>query len=533
LKRHAWAGFYCLPNVLVRDEHVVGIVDETTGMHLTRRRQEVIWVSVWLMRLGLAALRMAARRIWRSLASAPDPLMPSAGSVVLPRHGSLRAADFRPVSEPGFGDRWNTYPWSMLWWRGRLYVGTNRAFPCVEYFQMHARFPRLQRYPPRAEPDITCTPCVYDLPLQAELWCYSPESGIWERVYQSPAEVEVPGRPGIRIARDIGYRNMIAFREPDGTEALYVAGVGARTITRRHEVPHLLRSTDGRTFAALPSAPGTALGQVDAVGFRAMAVFDERLFVVAGSLYGAGALLESADPRRGGDSFRTVSPPGMLVNELAIFDGYLYAGLRHPLRGYAVVRTAAAGEPPYSFQTVVPHGAYRRVMPSHCVLSMKVFDGCLYVGTSNPAEVVRIHADGRWDLVAGAARRTPLGLLSPLSGMGDGFGNPLNVNISRLEVHDGWLYAGTFNVASKQRRLPVVGRLNRAYQGFDLLATADGVRWHTVTRSGLDGEGNTVRTLASTPFGLFLGANEERHGARVYLARARAADASGDVAPGP
>jgi hypothetical protein len=507
--------------------------DGTIELQLSRWRQETIWVALWLLRLALAAVRMAARRAWRSLAAVPDPLTARARPVVAPRGGPLRAADFRPVSEPGFGDRWNTYPWSMLWWRGRLYVGTNRAFPCVEYYQMHARFPRLQRYPPRSEPDITCTPCVYDLPLQAELWCYSPEGGTWERVYQSPAEMEVPGRPGLRMARDIGYRNLIAFREPDGTEALYVAGVGPRTIARGREVPRLLRSTDGRTFAALPSAPGTALGEVDAVGFRAMAVFDGRLFVVAGSLYGAGTLMESADPSRGDNSFRAVSPPGMLVNELAVFDGYLYAGLRHPLRGYAVVRTAVAGEPPYSFQTVVPHGAHRRGMPSHCVLSMKVFDGCLYVGTSNPAEIVRIYADGRWELVAGAARRTPRGLLSPLSGMGDGFGNPLNVNISRLEVHDGWLYAGTFNVASKQRKLPVVGRLNRAYQGFDLLATVDGVRWQAVTRSGLDGEGNTVRTLASTPLGLFLGANEERRGARIYLARARAADAAGEVAQGP
>ncbi len=107
----------------------------------------------------------------------------------------------------------------------------------------------------------------------------------------------------------------------------------------------------------------------------------------------------------------------------------------------------------------------------------------------------------------------------PLSGMGDGFDNPLNVNIARMHVHNGWLYAGTFNVASKQRNLPLVGRRNSASQGFDLLATADGIQWHEVTRSGLDGWGNTVRTMASTPLGLFLGANEERSGARIYLGR--------------
>src|SRR5689334_5506841 len=121
-------------------------------MHLTRRRQETIWVALWLLRLVLAAVRMAARRTWCALTSVPDPLMPSVHPIVVRRRGPLQAADFTSVAEPGFGDRWNTYPWSMLWWRGRLYVGTNRAFPCVEYFQMHARFSRLQRYPPRAEP---------------------------------------------------------------------------------------------------------------------------------------------------------------------------------------------------------------------------------------------------------------------------------------------------------------------------------------------------------------------------------------------
>lgn len=487
-------------------------------MRLSRRHQEGIWIALWLLRLVAAAVRVAllGNPAVKTTASARrgDARVDTTATAE-----PLNAAAFSPVSDPGFGDRWNTYPWSMLWWRGRLYVGTNRAFPCVEYYQLHKAFPRLQRYPPRADPDITCAPCVYDLPLQAEMWCFTPESAAWERVYQAPADVDAPGDPTKRIARDIGYRNMVVYTERDGAEALYVAGVGAHPITRCHEAPRLLRSIDGRAFAPVPAAPGTMLGDLRAVGFRAMAVFHERLYVVAGSLYGDGAILEAADPRRGNDAFRVVSPPGLRANELAVFDGRLYAGLRHPLHGYAVVCTDATGDPPYSFETVVPAGAWRRGIPSHCVLSMQVFNDELYIGTSNPAEIVRIHRGGRWELLVGA-RRGGLGrAMVPLSGMGDGFDDPLNVNIARMHVHNGWLYAGTFNVASKQRNLPLVGRRNSAYQGFDLLATADGIQWHEVTRSGLNGWGNTVRTMASTPLGLFLGANEERSGARIYLGR--------------
>ena len=37
----------------------------------------------------------------------------------------LEAADFRRIAAGGFGDRHNSYAWSMAWYRGQLYVGTN------------------------------------------------------------------------------------------------------------------------------------------------------------------------------------------------------------------------------------------------------------------------------------------------------------------------------------------------------------------------------------------------------------------------
>ena len=42
------------------------------------------------------------------------------------------ARSYEQVNEPGFGDRRNSYSWSMRWFKGKLYVGRNREFPCVE-----------------------------------------------------------------------------------------------------------------------------------------------------------------------------------------------------------------------------------------------------------------------------------------------------------------------------------------------------------------------------------------------------------------
>ena len=39
---------------------------------------------------------------------------------------------FRQAAPQGFGDRQNSWAWSMYWWKGKLYVGTNRAWHCAE-----------------------------------------------------------------------------------------------------------------------------------------------------------------------------------------------------------------------------------------------------------------------------------------------------------------------------------------------------------------------------------------------------------------
>ncbi|MCA9940506.1 MAG: hypothetical protein KC418_17830 [Anaerolineales bacterium] len=466
-----------------------------------------------------------ARLLWRARRGEPSrpgealgESGPGASPEIMP---PLRAEDFRQVNEAGFGERWNTWLWSMVWWKGRLYAGTNRAYPCVEYFNVHTVVPRFQRYPPRLDPDLAvgdCTPSPYDLPLQAEIWCYAPAAHQWQRIFQSPRSVPLPHLPGKTIARDLGFRNMLLYTEPDGTEALYVAGVSTRAVDALLPPPRLLRSTDGRQFTEVPCRPGTVLGDISGVSYRTMTRYKDRFYVIAGVLYGDGVLLEADHPALGNNAFRQVSPPGMRIFEMVPFNGWLYLGLRDPLHGYSVVKTKAEGAPPYRFETVIPPGCFRHITRSGSVVCMAVFRDALYVGTDAPAELLRIFPDDEWELICGRARGTPRGRKAPISGLGDGLGYPLNRVFQRMQVHNGWLYLAAVNFSTKFRRLSRLGRFFDERAGFGLYATQDGVHFLPVTVDGLGDSCNyNARTLTPTPFGMFLGAINEYEGAKVYL----------------
>lgn len=492
---------------------------------LGRRLAAHLYMIQQALLLIVATLTVAgaeARRRLRHSLPWPAPACAQSFADAAPNSappGLLTTANFRLINEPGFGDKWNGWPWSMQWWRGKLYVGTGRAVQCLEYYVIHRAMPYLQRYPPRFDVDCNCAASAYDLPLQAEIWCYTPETRAWERLYQSPATVRLPGHPSSSVARDIGYRNMVVFTEPDGTEALYVAAVTAKVIEHAAPPPRLLRSTDGITFTPVPATPGTLMGDLEAEGLRACTIYRERLYVVAGRLFGDGIVLESTNPAGGDNHFRQVTPDGLRVHEMAVFNGFLYLGLRQPLGGYSVVKTDAAGLAPYRFTPVVPRGGGRGAWGSHSAMGMRVFQDRLYVGTEHPAELICIYPDDSWDVIAGRPRRTAAGMKYPLSGMGDGFDYALNRIVHRLEEHNGWLYVGLGSFeAVKARSLPIVGPLIRPYMGFDLLATRDGIHFTSVTRTGFDDPaGGDPRCFASTPHGLFLGVINEYAGAKVYL----------------
>jgi hypothetical protein len=207
--------------------------------------------------------------------------------------------------------------------------------------------------------------------------------------------------------------------------------------------------------------------------------------------------------------------------------------------GYSVWKTKATGNPPYTLTPVVLFGAGRgTTMVS--VVSMHVFNGALYVGSSGwapnpypPCEMIRINPDDSWQVVVGNPRRDPSThvLKSPLSGLPDGFGNPYNAHIWRMEDHDGVLYAGTNDVSWWHRSLlQWIPGLAQGF-GFDLFASADGVHWTTITKSGFGVPANYgCRTMISSPDGLFVGSADEAVGTQVFLGRG-ATDALPAAAP--
>src|SRR5688500_10872908 len=146
---------------------------------------------------------MKFRRLLRSLGrllalcAVAAIVIPSAGASGPP----LMPTDFAQIAQQGFGDRHNSIAWSMAWFKGSLYVGTGRAVQCVQRAILIFRHPWLKDWP--IDPDIECTEDPYELPLQAEIWRWTPAIGAWDRVFQSPKDAPVPGQPGKLVARDI------------------------------------------------------------------------------------------------------------------------------------------------------------------------------------------------------------------------------------------------------------------------------------------------------------------------------------------
>jgi hypothetical protein len=448
----------------------------------------------------------------------------------------LQTDDFSIAAEQGFGDRHNSATWSMVWWQDNLYVGVARAYACFEAAIYHRYFPKLFNYPPN-DPDMECTAAPQDLPLQAEIWRWSPEEdGSWQRVYQSPNNLEIPGYPGKFVSPDIGFRGATIHQEPDGTEALYFSGFSSRDFNGLDlPPPRILRTEDGLNFEAIPQDPGTFMGDLDEsvnvighdhiMGFRSITSFNNRLYVVAGGAYGDGTLLESDNPAAGNDSFRQVTPSDMTVYSIIEFNGQLYVGsgarpypIDPTVPGFTVYRTTATGEPPYEFIPVMTDGGHFR-RPSKTVVHMEVFNNSLYIGTNQPAEVYRIHPDDQWDLIVGDPRTTPDGVRKdPLSGFKKGFDWRFgNIHIHRMKSHDGAIYIGTNDNSTSYRKIKIFDKLFSWQYGFDFYGAEEPWSFKKITTTGFDDMFNrSCRNLASTPFGLFVGSQNSYYGLQIW-----------------
>jgi hypothetical protein len=475
----------------------------------------------------------------------------------------ITAANFEQAAPRGFGDRNNSWAQAMVWWRNHLYVGTGRQALCSSLYSVwqfialtvsrefaDTWFP----YPP-AHPDLSCAADGLDLELQAEIWRLTPGPGTWERVYQSPLELAHPGAgdlfppvPGRKVPYDITFRGFSVHTDPDGTEALYAFGVNSTVMWDRTKLPppRILRTTDGVNWQPVPQTPGTFLGDMpyndDHSSFRSPVSFDGKLFVLSGPIFGQGSLIGSADPAKGDDAWFLAAPTEMVFYELAVFNGWLYAGTFNPVGGYSVVKTRAEGPPPYQFVTVVPAGAYLPTRPSKSVVSMHEYHGRLHVGTATQTELIRINPDDTWDLVVGPPRAVPLpdGGVEwkyPVSGLDAGFGHTLNDHAWQMDDPYRFLYVGTYNASITWKHDPVYGPLLAHNMGAHLYRTQEGWYFSPITTNGFatfsDPLGGPfdygIRTMATTPHGAFFGTVNDYYGLMIFQANTRGSNAPDPV----
>jgi hypothetical protein len=447
------------------------------------------------------------------------------------------------LAQQGFGDRQNTMVWSGAWFKGSLYVGTQRSTVCVENQTVDFYLPVLRRYRSTPLPSVRCTPNPYALDLRAEIWRYTPRTRSWKRVYRSPQDIPNPRSRGKFLARDIGYRGMVVHRDRRGRQALFVGGVTSDEyvpeISRRHP-PRLLRTYDGVHFKNLgaPAVVRRRGGYTDhrPIGFRALMVWKHRLLVTATpGLTGDGAIFVVRHPfarRVHRVRFRQITDPRWQVFEMQTFKGRLYAGLGSKA-GYSIYRTRETSPRRRLRWLPIVIGGAGRGASIASVVSMKVFRNKLYVGSNGwfkqdelPAsELIRIRGDDRWTLVAGNPRRSFDGVArSPVSGLRDGFENMFNAHFWRMETDRGALYVGTNDwsyLVQVDKRFPVLQSLLAGEFGFDLWASCDGTDWFPVTRNAFGGNMYDfgARTLVPSRAGLFVGSANSAHGVKVWRDR--------------
>lgn len=443
----------------------------------------------------------------------------------------LSEPDFRLTAPNGFGDRWNHYAHCMTVFEGKVYVGTTRGT-----FQGHrwilAR-PNLRPWP------VNSPEHIYDVPRQAEIWCHDPATDEWTQVYQAPLVPSIKGGDRL-VPRYIGYRGIGVFKgTSDAKPCIYVSTWAPQLA----EPPDILRSEDGVHFAPTARPPFAPTVR----SFRTLQPFDGRIHTTpTSSAAGARQISDSvgsdstiyatddvqASPWQPANAEGFGNPDNVTVFEMEVFNDHLYAATVNPETGFELWKTPG-GALPYPWTRVLQHGAGRGVF-NEVGTSLCVFQGALYIGTGvlsggyhraknigpAAAELLRVWPDDSWDLIVGDSRDAPEGLRYPLSGFAAGFDNLFNGYLWRMVVHDGQLYAGTFNWGQIIPSLRLStwppdalalmdhwGReqLIESRGGAELWRSADGERWESVTLNGFGNQFNWgIRNLASTPAGLFV-----------------------------
>ena len=466
------------------------------------------------------------------------------------------------------GSAHNTWIWSAKWFNNKLYIGTGREELCLTLLTSDVRA-GTSSYQSAITGDQCPDEVTLAQSLAAEIWEYTPATNTWRRAFQSPSNIPITvnGTP-VMTALDVGYRGMDVYTESDGTKALYVGTVTSGGAYEPSPFqpngwpgPRILRTTDGQTWTPVPQTPGTFFGNIGNYflnptskvrSFRSLTQFNGQLFVTAATYEGSGMVIASPNPSAGDNTFQQVGPDWSVMPtwDVEVFNNYLYATTGFTRQenpnatGYAVYKTAATGTAPYPFIPIVINGGYQTnpnlVAPNG--LYMHIYRNELYVSTNRPTELIKIRADDTWDLIVGEPRALPPGvtvgtsgangMITPLSGMGSGFGNWMNGHFWRMGSITGMqepdqntsgqnLFLGTWDwgvgLQQFQSLMPLDELFTHQY-GTDVYRTEDGSHWSVITQAGFGDPNNSgTRSLEATPVGLFLGTARQRFGAEVLL----------------
>jgi len=497
----------------------------------------------------------------------------------------LWKSDFTKIATKGQGDWRNIYAWSMASFKGDLYVGTARQAaiaPVMEF--MTGAMPGFSM-PPEAFPSDSA-PFFRDFmrrgaPMPritnedkfkqwsdasyAEIWRL--HCGKWQKVYTVPpvpaGVFDINGEQALsgqlpnysETAKTymtplaVGFRNMVAFKDANGVEALY-ASAGSLSLAARATL--LFRSVDGMTWE--PLVTPALMGRET----RALGVHHGKLYAGIGSAMNTamgmpavpGSVWCSATPEVPGSwtrvlDFSALNPDNTGVVSMASTGERVYVGTENKY-GYEIWRgTIADPAGNADWKQVVKNGAGDQY--NGWAGTMKVFRNDVYVGSMavpgitgkmamKAFDLIRIKPNDTWQLLVGnrqpevpvpgaPARR-------PLTGWLSGFGMPTNLYCWQLEVYNGYLYVGSMDMSSMLRvaveagmELPDMGtgmppqlmNLVLKAAGFDLWKSREGLFWMPVSLTGLgDYHNYGARTIRVHNNKLYIGTANPFQGFQVW-----------------
>lgn len=442
---------------------------------------------------------------------------------------------FARIAKGGFGDSANSYSWSVLSYKGDLYVGTNRhhlhsMYEALGYLLGGSPSSYLPAWLlPDAPPSTTWFTKEWAQAFQAEMWRY--RKGKWERVHQAGV-VQLPDGRWVPVS--YGYRALYEFKGN-----LYALGIGTW-------MPPLNTNTILKTSTGNPGQWQDITGSMaQTTNVRAIAEFNNKLYVAAAVPTGA-VVFASANP--GVEDWQLVSIPGFggdnaEIYYLTVFNNHLYASTVNYVDGFEVWKTNGGPDGANSgkilWTQVLKHGFGDTW--NQYGMTMAVLKNHLYVGTAvgtgivlkdqqpvgtRATEIIRIDKNDRAQLVVGASVASdPIdggpNPRIPRSGLGAGFGNPFNVYSWNMNTYKGCLYVGTLDLGlmaigaiekdpevlrmfisryqTQDLNFPrgivdalingsftqqVLDLMLTAFGGGDIWKSCDGIRWKPVTLNG-------------------------------------------------